>query len=696
MSGSAASGSGVGSSSAAASTSAVALGGLGGSLEDKDCDLLCPVCFELIEEAYVTRCGHSFCYSCIAKSVELHRRCPKCGAALASRDHIFPNFLLNELVAKRRLRQARPGSAGAVGPAADAERLRAMLNAESGHLAIADVDSMLDVLTRRKRLLEAESSAAHHRLLYEFLTQLHRHRQQQLEQLNREAALVRSDMAHVAQKLQQLGSSGLACVPESSGPESDAARTLRRELTLSQMDKQSDKAGLACVPESSGAESDAARTLRRELTLSQIDKQSDKAGLACVPESSGAESDAARTLRRELTLSQIDKQSDKAGLACVPESSGPGSDAARTLRRELTLSQINKQSDKAGLACVPESSGAESDAARTLRRELIDKQNDKAGLACVPESSGAESDAARTLRRELIDKQNDKAGILLHDRFISYLPSSSVTFQVHQLPSKFISYLPSSSVTFQVHQLPSKFISYLPSSSGLACVPESSGPESDAARTLRRELTLSQIDKQSDKGEPMFVTGSTTGEEEESFAGGGGGSGGGDALQARWRRLTAHFDDFVQCYFAHRADELYFPGCSTSPPPSPPVAQTSPPPPVPPASSTEDHVPQAHTTSPANNEQGGDQRLPEGVLSETPTPGTTSNHSRPAVTLGGSRGLDAFREDLVAFTRYSFPRPSLSSLTSSSKCSAWTTLTNEHRAAFRSAGERTGVKFRSA
>ncbi|KAI5631408.1 PDZ domain (Also known as DHR or GLGF) domain-containing protein [Phthorimaea operculella] len=43
-----------------------------------------------------------------------------------------------------------------------------------------------------------------------------------------------------------------------------------------------------------------------------------------------------------------------------------------------------------------------------------------------------------------------------------------------------------------------------------------------------------------------------------------------------------------------------------------------------------------------------------------------------------------------------FPRPSLSSLTSSSKCSAWTTLTNEHRAAFRSAGERTGVKFRSA
>lgn len=63
-----------GASNSGASTSVTALGGLGGSLEDKDCDLLCPVCFELIDEAYVTRCGHSFCYACIAKSVELHRR----------------------------------------------------------------------------------------------------------------------------------------------------------------------------------------------------------------------------------------------------------------------------------------------------------------------------------------------------------------------------------------------------------------------------------------------------------------------------------------------------------------------------------------------------------------------------------------------------------------------------------------------
>ncbi|KPJ08972.1 E3 ubiquitin-protein ligase RFWD2 [Papilio machaon] len=191
----------VGGAGAGPGGGGAALGGLGGSLEDKDCELLCPVCFELISEAYVTRCGHSFCYACIAKSVELQRRCPKCGAALASREHIFPNFLLNELVARRKLR-ARP--APPAGEAAEGVRLRALVAAEARHLGLAEVDGMLDVLTRRKRLLQAESAAAQHRLLYEFLSQLLRLRHHQLDQLAREATLVRSDLEQVGRVLREL------------------------------------------------------------------------------------------------------------------------------------------------------------------------------------------------------------------------------------------------------------------------------------------------------------------------------------------------------------------------------------------------------------------------------------------------------------------------------------------------------------
>ncbi|CAG4981765.1 unnamed protein product [Colias eurytheme] len=377
-----------------ASTSVTALGGLGGSLEDKDCDLLCPVCFELIDEAYVTRCGHSFCYACIAKSVELHRRCPKCGAQLTGRDHYFPNFLLNELVARRRLR-AKPSAAPVPSPG-DAERLRALVAAEARHLGLSDVDGMLDVLTRRKRLLEAESAAAHHRLLYEFLSQLLRHRTHQLEQLAREAALVRKDMEHVGQVL------------------------------------------------------------------------------------------------------------------------------------------------------------------RTLKGGLDD-------------------------------------GRLTPDQALSQEPPR-----------------------------------------------------------LKRDI--SELDASA-----------TCAEEEESFISGCGAWGGGDALAQRWRRLAAHFDDFVQCYFAHRADELYFPGSGSDGAtpaglqPVPPGPHTGPHTPGPhsvASVATDDIVPQQMPESRASSAAGGDQRAPDGE-------GPVASHSAcgaPSVPegsadVGALGGLEAFREDLAAFTRYRALRP---------------------------------------
>lgn len=151
-----------------------ALGGLGGSLEDKDSSLLCPVCFELIQEAYVTRCGHSFCFSCVTRAVDLQRRCPRCGAALTSRDQLFPNLLLNELVARRR---AEPAVAPASPPASDSAELL------TRQLSAPELDRLLDTLTRRRRALEAESRAAHRRLLLDFLRELHRSRSAQLTQV---------------------------------------------------------------------------------------------------------------------------------------------------------------------------------------------------------------------------------------------------------------------------------------------------------------------------------------------------------------------------------------------------------------------------------------------------------------------------------------------------------------------------------
>lgn len=175
------------------------LNGIGGSFEDKTNDYLCPVCFELIEEAHITRCGHTFCYRCISKSLEINNRCPKCGFTLGSQEHIFPNFLLNELISKYK---TRIKGAADLGLSTDddnvpADGLRDFVASESQNLTLPDVNIMLEVLTQRKHLLEAESCAAQNKLLYEFLKHLLRQKESQLAQLKKEVTLIKKDMEEV-------------------------------------------------------------------------------------------------------------------------------------------------------------------------------------------------------------------------------------------------------------------------------------------------------------------------------------------------------------------------------------------------------------------------------------------------------------------------------------------------------------------
>nr|XP_033772949.1 E3 ubiquitin-protein ligase COP1 isoform X3 [Geotrypetes seraphini] len=78
--------------------------GLMNSYEDKSNDFVCPICFDMIEEAYMTKCGHSFCYKCIHQSLEDNNRCPKCNYVVDNIDHLYPNFLVNELILKQKQR----------------------------------------------------------------------------------------------------------------------------------------------------------------------------------------------------------------------------------------------------------------------------------------------------------------------------------------------------------------------------------------------------------------------------------------------------------------------------------------------------------------------------------------------------------------------------------------------------------------
>ncbi len=59
-------------------------------------ELKCPICVETIQDAFVTACGHTFCYPCISTHLKNKHSCPSCSNYL-TQEHIHPNFLLNKV-----------------------------------------------------------------------------------------------------------------------------------------------------------------------------------------------------------------------------------------------------------------------------------------------------------------------------------------------------------------------------------------------------------------------------------------------------------------------------------------------------------------------------------------------------------------------------------------------------------------------
>lgn len=54
-----------------------------------------PICFDLIDIAHVTKCGHSFCQNCIQTALEHTHRCPQCNTPCSINKDVFPNFTCN-------------------------------------------------------------------------------------------------------------------------------------------------------------------------------------------------------------------------------------------------------------------------------------------------------------------------------------------------------------------------------------------------------------------------------------------------------------------------------------------------------------------------------------------------------------------------------------------------------------------------
>ncbi|KAK3087450.1 hypothetical protein FSP39_006033 [Pinctada imbricata] len=155
-----------------------------------------PVCFDLIDEAHMTKCGHSFCYRCIKESLEQGNRCPKCNYIIESVEHIYPNFVLNELALKQRGKhEEKKFKVEQQSLTSTNQDILDMLTEEN--LDLPRVNMLLEVLNSKKQKLEADGKFAQNYILREFLQQIRKKKQEQMDQLKQELGLIDEDIAKI-------------------------------------------------------------------------------------------------------------------------------------------------------------------------------------------------------------------------------------------------------------------------------------------------------------------------------------------------------------------------------------------------------------------------------------------------------------------------------------------------------------------
>ena len=117
-------------------------------------------------------------------------RCPKCNFTLDSTDHIFPNFLFNELVSKYKQSLESKLTQSNMLQHPDLAVFKTVLASNFDSMSLPDVELMLKLLENKKQQLAAHSVFAQKQLLKEFLQHLKKQKDEQLFALQKEAAVI--------------------------------------------------------------------------------------------------------------------------------------------------------------------------------------------------------------------------------------------------------------------------------------------------------------------------------------------------------------------------------------------------------------------------------------------------------------------------------------------------------------------------
>eukprot|EP01087_Luapelamoeba_hula_P015917 TRINITY_DN4822_c1_g1_i1.p1 TRINITY_DN4822_c1_g1~~TRINITY_DN4822_c1_g1_i1.p1 ORF type:complete len:776 (+),score=137.71 TRINITY_DN4822_c1_g1_i1:208-2535(+) len=158
-----------------------------------DFDATCPICLKTIKEAYVTVCGHSYCYQCITAHLAISPSCPTCKGQL-SNAQIFPNFMLNNML-ERALRQEQLQTHKH--HLAPVKQLEESLLRNEKDLSIGDIDGLLNTLIEKKRRMEAQEKQVEAEVLLDFLESMKSQKERELERLVKEVHVLDADIRKV-------------------------------------------------------------------------------------------------------------------------------------------------------------------------------------------------------------------------------------------------------------------------------------------------------------------------------------------------------------------------------------------------------------------------------------------------------------------------------------------------------------------
>ncbi|XP_072952976.1 E3 ubiquitin-protein ligase COP1-like [Typha angustifolia] len=183
----------------ACDAAAAMVSGFGGpTAAELDKDLLCPICKGMIKDAFLTTCGHSFCYMCIVTHLNNKNDCPCCFHYL-TKSHLYPNFLLDKVLKKTSARHiARTAS--------PIEHFRFALQ-QGCEMSVKELDNLLTILAEKKKKMEQQEAETNMQILLVFLHCLRKQKVEELNQIQTDLQYIKEDITAVERRRMELSRS---------------------------------------------------------------------------------------------------------------------------------------------------------------------------------------------------------------------------------------------------------------------------------------------------------------------------------------------------------------------------------------------------------------------------------------------------------------------------------------------------------